>query len=122
MITASLVSIVTEIGDVKELATESVGIIVSASAPGYVAGDPDATVEVTVRNEGELPTDYLVTLTKEPDFIDGPPAQFVSLGPTESADISFDLQQPDGVFDVFLKSPEGKPYDSFDGLPPFSFD
>ncbi len=113
----SLVTLTMDSGAVKTIETESDGIIVSATIDKYTCFSEDGLLKVQIKNNGNLKTDYIVTVTMGTmNVLSEIPAQARTLEPLEEAELKFNVWTYRGnhatsdEYLITLKSPTGKIY------------
>jgi len=120
MVTGTQVRLIMDVDEIKDVDTESAGIIISAAVDPYAQGSTTARLTVRIQNQGDLATDYIVTATEfSGNVVDPAPAQMRYLLPNLNHEevVAFDLHAEDGFYTgmeckVTLLSPTGRIYDS----------
>jgi len=124
----SLISLTMDYAEIKDIDTQSIGIIKEAYVKTFTSMTEEGKMVVVISNEGDYPTDYIVTVTKCTMNIRGTscptgalcwaiPAQARSLNPGKEVTLEFDVftrynLDTSNECLVTLKSPTGKKYDS----------
>ena len=116
----SLVSLKTDNVTLKQIKTESMGIIVNAQAETFSSMTSDGVLNVQIKNVGDYKADYIVTVTatdwSEAVVKGSIPPQARTLDPKEEVILSFDIfmdqnLQQSHELRVSLKGDHGKEYD-----------
>ena len=117
----SLVSLKTDRATLKEIETESKGIILGAQAETFSSMSNNGVLNVEIQNTGSFKTNYIVTVTAT-DSTTGVvygsmPAQARTLDPLDEAKLSFDIFMHENLEQatellVSLKGEHGKIYDT----------
>jgi hypothetical protein len=113
----SLVTLTMDSAPIKTIATESDGIIVSATLDKYTCFSEDGLLKVRIKNAGNIKTDYIVTVTHGTmNVLKEMPAQARTLDPDEQTDLQFNVWtywgniETSNEYLVRLTSPTGKIY------------
>lgn len=117
----SLVSLKTKRATLKEIETESMGVILEAQAETFSSMSNSGVLNVVIKNTGDFVTDYIVTVTAT-DSTTGVvygsmPAQARTLNKLEEVKFSFDIFMHENLEQatellVTLKGEHGKIYDT----------
>ena len=114
----SLVSLTMDAAEVKIINTQSIGIIKEAYVRTFTSMSNEGNMIVVVKNVGDYPTDYIVTVTDcTMNILKAIPAQARSLNPQKEVELKFDvftLYNLDTTNECLctLRSPTGHEYDS----------
>jgi hypothetical protein len=114
----SLVSLTMDAFETKVIQTQSIGIIYEAYVETFTSLTNEGTMNVTIQNFGDFPTDYIVTVTEcTMEILKAIPAQARSLNPTGKLDLKFDIYTLDNLDASHeclctLTGPTGIEYDS----------
>lgn len=114
--------LVLDADEVRSYELESLGILQTATIEPVGNGKREARLTVEVVNYGDLPVDYLVTVTDLPDHLVPVTARTVVVQPTETATLVFELEALDGLTGsetctVTLAAPRtGRVYDQLTGV------
>ena len=113
----SLVSLTMDAAEIKDINTQSPGIIKEAYVKTFTSFSDEGNMVVVIRNEGSFPTDYIVTVTEcTMNILKAIPAQARSMNSEEEVNLKFDiftLHNLDTTNECLctLTSPEGEEYD-----------
>jgi hypothetical protein len=116
----TVVAVTMDATTLKNIDTESLGVIRSAEVRTFKSHTRNGTMEVDIENVGDLKTDYVVAITEcNQNVVPAIPAQARVLQPSQTAILKFPIYTNGGRTNettnqclATLRSPTGRIYDS----------
>ena len=117
LVTDWQIKFIMDVYDVRQVCTESLGVITDANIVPYTESATETELKVSIKNYGDLKTTYMVTATGFGPSIEPVVAKSVTLEPGDSPTLTLPIRTVDtfagqGPCLVTLKSPTARIYDS----------